>query len=286
MEGKTSQTMISDSQTNFVYLADTLPKKYPEFAKVLIEAFKKQEIDFDFLPHTKDVWAVDYMPVQVSKNKFIQFSYTPDYLMNKKYRNTISDVSLICKSLKLETVKSSLVIDGGNVVRGENYAILTEKIYEENKRLSESQLDSQLVDLLEITKLVIIPWDEDDWLGHSDGTVRRVSETHVLINDIKNKNNKDHQNLISSLENNDFTWEYLASDYCDNSHKDDATGLYLNYLETENHLFVPIYNREKDKEALSKLAMCFPTKTIVPVLANDIAKSTGVINCATWNVWK
>jgi agmatine deiminase len=278
--------MISDSLTNFVYLADTLPSKYPEFAKVLTEAFKKHEIDFDFLPHTKDVWAVDYMPIQVRKDKFIQFSYTPDYLMNKKYRNTISDVSLICKSLKLEAVKSSLVIDGGNVVRGENFAILTEKIYEENKGLSESQLDSQLVDLLEIDKLIIIPWDEDDWLGHSDGAVRRVSETHLLINDIKNKKNKDHQNLISSLEDNDFTWEYLASDYCDNSHEDDAIGLYLNYLETENHLFVPIYNREKDKEALSKLAMCFPTKTIVPVLANDIAKSTGVINCATWNVLK
>lgn len=278
--------MITDSQTNFVYLADTLPKKYPEFAKILTDAFRQHDINFEFLPNTKDVWAVDYMPVQVSKNKYVQFSYTPDYLMNKKNRNTISNVSAICKSLQLDTVKSDLVIDGGNVVRGENYAILTEKIYEENKRLQESKLEGQIVDILEIQKLVIIPWDMYDWLGHSDGAVRRVSEIHLLINDIKNKKNRDHQNLIKILENNGFTWEYLASDYCDNSHEDDATGLYLNYLETQTHLFVPVYNREKDEEALSQLTKCFSSKIIVPILSNDISQSTGVINCATWNVWR
>ena len=278
--------MITDSQTNFVYLADSLPKKYPQFAKVLTDAFKHYQIDFDFLLNTKDVWAVDYMPVQVSKDKYVQFSYTPDYLMNKKYGNTISNVSTICESLQLDTVKSDLVIDGGNVVRGKNYAILTEKIYEENKRLSESKLEDQLINLLELDKLLIIPWETDDWLGHSDGTVRRISETHLLINDIKNKKNYDHQNLIETLVNNGFTWEYLASDYCDNSHEDDATGLYLNYLETKSHLFVPVYNREKDEEALITLSKCFPAKVIVPILSNDIAKSTGVINCATWNVWR
>ena len=60
--------MITDSQTNLLYLADTLPKNYPifyeRFEKLLIE----NKINFKLLPNTKDVWAVDYMPIQIELN--------------------------------------------------------------------------------------------------------------------------------------------------------------------------------------------------------------------------
>jgi agmatine deiminase len=276
--------MITDSQTNFVYLADTLQIKYPEFAKRLTEAFNYSKVEYDFLPHTNDVWAVDYMPIQVSKNKFIQFTYKPDYLMNKTYKSSISDVTAICERIKVTPILSNLIIDGGNVIRGEKFAILTEKIYWENKKIAKSQIDNELMELLEIDKLIIIPWDLHDWLGHSDGAVRRISETQLIINDLKNKKSQDHQNLIKAIEKSGFTWCYLPSDFCDNMNDDDATGLYLNYLEMESHVFVPIYNRPKDDEALNVLSNCFPSKTIVPIVSNDIAQSTGVINCSTWNI--
>lgn len=82
--------MIIDSQTNFVYLADSLHITYPKFAKDFVLKLKENEINFDFLPGTKDVWAVDYMPIQVFENKFIRISYKPDYLTStKKWAKTI-----------------------------------------------------------------------------------------------------------------------------------------------------------------------------------------------------
>nr|WP_287936590.1 hypothetical protein [Algoriphagus sp.] len=52
--------MIPDSQTNFLYLADTLPKNYPDFYARSEQKLNVKHVDFDFLPGTKDVWAVDY----------------------------------------------------------------------------------------------------------------------------------------------------------------------------------------------------------------------------------
>ena len=41
------------------------------------------------LQGTKDIWAVDYMPVQIQDDEFVQFVYNPDYLQSKKWRNRI-----------------------------------------------------------------------------------------------------------------------------------------------------------------------------------------------------
>ena len=59
--------MITDDQTNFLYLADSLPKKYPSFYNEFEKVLTDCNIPFQLLTPTKDVWAVDYMPVQIGK---------------------------------------------------------------------------------------------------------------------------------------------------------------------------------------------------------------------------
>ena len=76
--------MIADNQTNFLYLADTLPKNYSKFYKEFEKVIKANNIEFQLLPNTKDVWAVDFMPIQISTNKFVRFTYNPKYLQSPK----------------------------------------------------------------------------------------------------------------------------------------------------------------------------------------------------------
>jgi len=171
-------------------------------------------------------------------------------------------------------------------VRGQDYVMMTEKIFYENKKYKEQALEQELLNLLQVKDLIIIPWEKGDWLGHSDGAVRVVSGREVLINDIANKRNKDHQNLIKELEYNGISWSYFTSDYCNNKSGDDARGLYLNYLELEDFIFLPVFNRDKDIEAIDLVEKYFPTKKVVTIPADDLAQSTGVINCCTWNVLK
>ncbi len=67
--------MIADNKTNFLYLADTLPKKYSNFYQQFEKVLKECNINFQLLPQTKDVWAVDYMPIQIAEiNLFALFT--------------------------------------------------------------------------------------------------------------------------------------------------------------------------------------------------------------------
>jgi agmatine deiminase len=78
--------MITDSQTNTLYLADTLPIRYPIFCSAFEKVLNENKINFRFIPGTKDIWAVDYMPIQTDINQFVQFVYNPKYLQDIKYK--------------------------------------------------------------------------------------------------------------------------------------------------------------------------------------------------------
>jgi agmatine deiminase len=65
--------MIIDKETNFVYVSEKLEAKYKDFYLRLTSEFNESRIPYAILQDTADIWAVDYMPIQVSKNKFVQF---------------------------------------------------------------------------------------------------------------------------------------------------------------------------------------------------------------------
>lgn len=140
--------MIADIQTNTLYLADCLPDLQPKFFSRFEKVLQDCSITFQFLPGCKDIWAVDFMPVQVSKDKFIQFTYNPDYLQDRLWIKTISDIDTICKAIGLSTLKSKLLVDGGNVVRSTDKVIMCDKVFQENDHLPEKEVIKELKELL------------------------------------------------------------------------------------------------------------------------------------------
>jgi len=85
--------MITDSQTNKLYLADCLPEKQPAFYSRFKSVLEKCNILPEFLPNTKDIWVKDYMPIQIDTNSFVQFVYNPDYLQSKSGQTTFDATS-------------------------------------------------------------------------------------------------------------------------------------------------------------------------------------------------
>ncbi len=279
--------MITDSQTNFVYLADSLYKTYPKFANDLFLKLKENEIMFDFLPGTKDVWAVDYMPIQVSEHKFVRFSYRPDYLTStKKWAKTISDVDSICQTIGINTVKSEIILDGGNISKWENKILMTTKVFFENKGIPELQLIEELKNILEINEIIFVPVEKDDWLGHADGMARFLDSETVLINEFDRSDLNNYIDILTALNNAKLNWKTIPFTSLSNVNPNDASGLYLNYLELENHLVLPIFEQKEDQQAIAVIEKLFPTKKIIPIFGNEPAKDTGIINCLTWNIRK
>ena len=75
--------MITDNLTNAVYFSSLLPEKCPVLNAHITEALQKRGIVYGYLPGTKDIWCRDYMPIQIEREHFVQYKYTPDYLQNK-----------------------------------------------------------------------------------------------------------------------------------------------------------------------------------------------------------
>jgi agmatine deiminase len=71
---------LLDNDYNFIFLADSLPEKFPSFYKRITRLLSKNNLPYGFVPGTKDIWVRDFMPVQVQPGKYVQFRYEPDYL--------------------------------------------------------------------------------------------------------------------------------------------------------------------------------------------------------------
>jgi agmatine deiminase len=276
--------MITDIQTNKLFLADCLPIKQPRFFNRFAEVLKDCNIHFRFLPYTKDIWAVDFIPIQISTDEFVQFTYNPDYLQAQKYRSTISDVDRICEAIKLPTTKSKLVVDGGNVIRATTQVIMCDKVFNENKHISERDLIKQLKELFLVDKLFFIPWDKDDFIGHADGMVRFIDDKTVLINNYTLEEPSFQRSLRMAIHNAGLEWIELPYSPPKNTNIDCADGLYLNYLQMQHAIIMPTFNCKDDENAYKVFEKVFKGQTIVTVDSKEIAKDGGVLNCITWNI--
>jgi len=279
--------MIPDGETNCLYLADTLSKKHPSFFKQFQQALYRCGITPRILPNTKDIWAVDYMPVQVSKDRFVQFTYNPDYLRNDpEGRATISDVDSICKAIGLKPTKSSILVDGGNVVRTANKVIMCDKVFKENDGIGRLELTRRLENLFQVDEIIFIPTHPLDTFGHADGVVRFLDDDTVLVNDFDEKKEDDPfpLQLRSTLRRQGLEYIEVPSNPYSNTEDDDASGEYLNFLQMKGVIVLPEYGMDEDGKVVKLFEELLQGHTIATVKSNVIAKEGGVLNCVTWKV--
>ena len=278
--------MIPDNKTNFLYLADTLPKNYSNFYHRFEQVLKDCNINFELLPQTEDVWAVDYMPIQIEQKKFIRFVYNPSYLQSKKYLKTISDVDKICEGIGIETIKSNIVLDGGNVTRTTDKVIMTDRIFIDNPNIERKQLIKQLKELFQVDILFLVPEQPKDFTGHSDGMVRFIDKQTVIINDYKGERDEFNRAFEIAIHNTGLDYRKIPYNPYGNKSYNQANGDYINYLQMENTVIIPTFGITEDDEIVKQFEQIFAGNKICTIESNEIANDGGVLNCITWNILK
>lgn len=277
--------MITDDKTDFLYLSNLLAKK-KTFFKSFTQLLQDQKVDYRLLPSTKDIWCVDYMPIQVEHNKFIRFKYQPDYLQNTTYISTQTDNKQVCQAIGISTHESQIKIDGGNVIKGSNWVILTDKIFKENPNYTKPELIDELEHLFEC-KVIFIPQEPGDYTGHADGIVRYYDNDTVLINNYKSNDQPGFQRkLINELTKNHFQVIKIPFNPYKNLNRESADGLYINYLQMDNLIVLPTFNIQEDDVAIRLFEQLFPNQSLKTIDARDVSKEGGVLNCITWNIRK
>jgi len=287
--------MISDNQTNTIYFSDLLrtDKAHSKTFNDLCQVLDTCGMQYDFLNKTRDIWARDYMPIQVSKDKFVEFRYDPDYLqgLGKERRAIKTYPDIVCDNLGIKTVKSDIILDGGNVVKSDKAVILTEKLLLENCRTyNENELIQQLEILFETDKIVLIPKDPSEIYGHSDGMVRFVDNDTVLINWYYRTCDKDFRDeLLQPITEKGLKYEWLDIGL-DNEDVDDYNWAYINFLQTEDLILVPKMGIKEDDIAYSQICKFYKSYSdrgkVFQVDSRQIVENEGALNCISWTIMK
>ena len=275
-----------------VYLSGKLKTDYSKTCNRLVQILEKHHVKYLFLEGTEDIWCRDYMPVQTKSGKLIQFKYDPSYLRTPKWEKKRSDVDKIRRLNGIEAQTSDITLDGGNILMCDGRAILSDRIYDENPdyKNRRDEQRKKLSQLLEC-EIIIIPSinKTDDFTGHADGMVRFVDRNTVLGIWFDDKYKKDWQkNMQRVLDtyNINFIKMPFFEDEPDPEYPDSAIGIYVNYLELNNLIVMPIFNRDEDNQAFDIIQKAFPNKIIEKIDYNDIAKEGGLLNCTTWVLQK
>lgn len=273
--------MITDQETNTVYLADGI-RHYMPLAHNLLEALYREKVDMHFLRHTeslKHVWARDYMPIQLDMDRFLLYRYSPDYLKNDP--DYIPRYETIARGLHLKCRKTDLVIDGGNVVKLKDKIVMTDKVLKENPQYTERDLKSRLEADLECD-VCLIPWDRYEIFGHADGMVRPIDGNDILLNNYVDFDKSLRKRLLAKLHDHAFHVEELHYDLPRPSKQSWA---YLNFLQLKNLIFVPALGLPEDPLALKQLQEFYPGYKVIPVPGcQDLVRDGGALNCVSWTV--
>lgn len=264
-----------------LYLSSILETNptYKPAADRLFAAFESAGIEYRLLCGTHDIWLRDFMPVQIRDGSYVSFRYEPSYLADipKLKTNYKQDIA---SQFSFSVTYSDVNLDGGNVVfsPSKEKAIISNRILTENPNYTQAELIKTLEQQLK-AQVILIPSlkKKNDMTGHADGMVRFVNENTVIGNYVPSKKGLEQriQSVLQGYGIDVIDFPYFSSS------NDSAVGCYLNFLETERYIFMPVFGNELDGKAIASAKGIF-TKMIVPININEIAKEGGVLNCISW----
>lgn len=263
-----------------LYLSHLLPQRYPAVYAQIVAACEQFGQPHDLVPGTRDIWVRDFMPIPLPDGRLLAYRYDPDYLKDPKEALTRSDPAAICTEMKLPTVKTELIIDGGNVIRQGPTLIMADKLVKENSELYTAEsLKAKLQEDFQVEKVVFIPWDKKpDPYGHADSMVRFIDEQRVLVNYYYD----GHGPVVKPLKAAGLQVEALKLSGID--YQNNHYWPYLNFLQTENMLLYTRIAPRYDAEVLEQFERYFPAYRgrMLAIEMPEVTKKHGALNCISW----
>ncbi|MDE6368728.1 MAG: agmatine deiminase family protein [Muribaculaceae bacterium] len=298
--------IITDELCDTIYISSQLQtdELYYSFDQVIVAKAIKMAFsgicDVIELENTHDIWARDYMPVQITTDRFWNYIFNPNYLQSKTNRPHITnfvDVRLDIRNPFYETTqKSNIIADGGNIVKCDGYVIMTDKVFIEAKNIAQ---DLSWVDLRRElgVDVVVIPREPTDRLGHACKMVRYAGPNRVLFRAPRDENDKQFlSGVIQQFKRQKPDVEVLQLDFSTVKKTNENNWCYIDFLRIRNQILVPLLSEEnintfelevveEDDIALEQLHKIFPQCTILGVsMRNLIEKGIGGLNSLAWTI--
>ena len=274
--------------------------------KASINAYSKSvEIQFLAIPDVTEIWIRDWGPIpardSTGKTVAIKAIYRPRYLSKSaalKARAFADDIAgrKLAALLGLPVMDIPLVWDIGNLTHnGEGTAIVTSRLIDDNKdTFTESRVRELLREILNITRLIILPEEPEDETGHIDGMVRFLDPKTLAVGAYPSgwSMGKRFMDRIATTLRQELGTEYtivrIPNGVPPNEKKEgvySAFGNHINFLRFGNTLLLPAYGIQEDSKSEIILRESLSNTDVIPAYIPDINKLAsrgGVLHCMTW----
>ena len=295
--------MITDDHTNRVYFSSLLPEKCPVLNAHIVDALRKRGIPFTYLKGTKDIWCRDYMPIQIEKDRFVFYRYTPDYLQDKTGLTLQTNPELVFQEESNELLRLlpmsveeemrpisishpvfhrfelELVMDGGTVVKCGDKVVMTDKVFLKNKDKTPQEVQRQIEEAFQC-EVVFLPWDRNEKYGHCDGIIHGLDDNRVLMTNYADFDKGIADKYLRILDKyfDVTTLKYNVK----RMHK--RSWSYINLLQIGTLVLVPQLGIPEDEQALEQISSTLPNCEIVGIPALEAVSRGGALNCLSWNI--
>jgi agmatine/peptidylarginine deiminase len=285
--------MWDDRKTTVLCVTAEL-MRYPSVYNGIVGAAKEAGHFVRIIERTSNVWCRDWMPQQVDEH-YVKFGYNA---MPPRLTDPPED----CWPTWIKAVKSDLNIDGGNIVRQGNRAVVTDMVFKDNK-FSQRAILMKLEKDLE-AEIIVIPYEPGDTLGHADGICKFVDDDTIIIEDracMDDPVQTEYQYHLTSrlaeagldvvplvfayhktpkMSEAEFRAKYpKADDY------NPGYGYYVNFLRMKGLVIYPVFGIPEDEEMAQSMEMLFPKTLLRPVNCADLSMEGGLVNCVTANYY-
>jgi agmatine/peptidylarginine deiminase len=238
-----------------------------------------------FYGNINDIWIRDFSCEQVQETQH-KFEYSPDYLDNWTSNWIENSYITWLNTQNIDYSNESIVLDGGNFVTdGISKAVVTTRIFSDNPNYSETEIRTYFQANLGIEQLAIIPEEEGDITGHSDGMVFWLTPNKLAVCDYDEPFRTEVYNALTP-EFTDVEFidiPYAPTDDVSPDGFPSCKGIYVNALHTTDNIYVPVYNLPEDSEAIAVFEE-HTNKTIIPVDADEVSLWGGSVHCLSWEI--
>lgn len=276
-----------------VYYATALKEHFPEIWARMRRFLAKKNIVYSEI-HSNNLWIRDWMPIRTVEG-YTKFRYG---LEERFPRFSIAS----SRWINYASNTSDIYLDGGNVEQNGTHVLMTTMVFKRNPKWTKKQLTLELERLFE-KKIVFLPSEPGDDLGHIDGIARFVTPNAVFINNYAVMHQVAYteyqhklESILSKVGIETILFPY-AYDKCPKVSEEEfrkqypfaddfnpGVGYYINWYKMDDLIFLPTFGIDEDKdfEAFRVLATHFPDYTIIPINCYDLAMLGGLCNCSTW----
>jgi agmatine deiminase len=240
------------------------------------------------------VWMRDYGPVSVLTAK------GPAFVDGRYFLNCLRDDAVptrLAQGLRVPVFRSASWTEGGNLLSDGQGLCLTTTYFLAQNRRPEAELRRELRDYFGCRRTVVLEALVGNAVEHVDMFLYFASPETILLGQFRPGQDADNYDVLERNYNrlrnlrapSGRPYEIIRVPMPDRLedpiHASDGplVRTYLNMLAFNDVVMVPVYDPpgSEEREALRLIGQAFPSRRIVPIVADGIANDGGTVHCIT-----